>query len=63
MGWKQWAAVVLVIGFGIVLQIPGHGDADMDHDAMSEGLATDGGSAAAPGPHEAVVWLEVTGMT
>ena len=31
MGWKQWAAVCAVIGVGILSQIPGHDDAEMDH--------------------------------
>ena len=37
MGWKQWSAVAVVIGGGILLQIPGHEDAAMDPGAMLRG--------------------------
>ena len=33
MGWKQWSAVAVVIGGGILLQIPGHEDMTMDQGA------------------------------
>lgn len=54
MGWKQWSAVVVVIGGGVLLQIPGHKamvmdvDTEMDHEVM--------------GPLRTVA-LDVTGMT
>ena len=37
MGWKQWSAVAVVIGGGILLQIPGHEDAAMNHGATLQG--------------------------
>ena len=61
MGWKQWSAVAVLIGGGILLQIPGHDEAEMDHAAMSQGeMPAD--MAEAQGPHTTVV-LDVTGMT
>ena len=39
MGWKQWSAVAVVIGGGILLQIPGHEDTLMDHAATVRGEA------------------------
>lgn len=61
MGWKQWFAVALVIGGGILLQIPGHQDAEMDHAAMEHGEVP-AHTAEAQGPYRTVA-LEVTGMT
>ena len=61
MGWKQWAAVAVVSGGGILLQIPGHNGMDMDHAPMGEG-AVPAEMAAAVGPFQTVA-LEVTGMT
>ena len=60
MGWKQWAAVVVVIGAGIVLQIPDHGDALMDHQAMGDADMTQ--ASDVQGPFTRVA-LNVTGMT
>ncbi len=61
MGWKQWLAVTVIIGGGIVLQIPGHDDGITGHEGMShEGLPTD--MADVQGPYRTVA-LEVTGMT
>ena len=61
MGWKQWSAVAVLIGGGILLQIPGHDTAEMDHAAMGhETLPAD--MAEAQGPYTTVA-LDVTGMT
>ena len=60
MGWKQWAAVCVVIGGGILLQIPNHDDAAMDHESM--GQAEMPSMADPQGPYATVV-LDVTGMT
>jgi hypothetical protein len=62
MSWKQWVAIVLVIGFGIVWQIRGH-DVGMDehaHEAMTASQAAASGEPA--GPYR-ILDLEVTGMT
>ena len=61
MGWKQWSAVAVVIGGGILLQIPGHDAADMDHTAMGHGDMS-AEMAEAQGPYRTVA-LDVTGMT
>jgi hypothetical protein len=58
MSWKEWSAVLVVIGAGILLQVP-------RHDSMSTaGTHSDGMHA----PEEPMgvgktVVLEVTGMT
>ena len=66
MGWKQWTAVAVVIGGGILLQIPGHDDAEMPHGTMGHGGMEQGEMAAPmaemPGPYRTVA-LDVTGMT
>jgi hypothetical protein len=61
MGWKQWSAVAVVIGGGILLQIPNHDEMDMagvgsEHSEMPASMAE------AQGPYRTVA-LEVTGMT
>ena len=61
MSWKEWTAVGFVIGIGIVLQIPGHEEMDMDRDAMGPGEMP-AEMAAATGPYRTVA-LDVTGMT
>jgi hypothetical protein len=58
MGWKQWAAVVVVIGGGVVMQIPGHTVDAMDHSA----LASDTRAGEESGPFT-TVHLAVAGMT
>jgi hypothetical protein len=58
MGWKQWSAVAVVIGGGILLQIPGH-DAAMSPAEM----AAMSGSMDAPSSMYQTVALDVTGMT
>ncbi|HUG39932.1 MAG TPA: hypothetical protein VMM12_05585 [Longimicrobiales bacterium] len=63
MSWKQWTAVALVAGVGIVLQIPEH------RDQPTEGHSHAPVAPTAPSPDESVpnpfrtVVLEVTGMT
>ena len=61
MGWKQWTGVAALIGGGILLQIPGRDDTEMDHAAMrqSEMLA----DVAEPRSPFTTVALDVTGMT
>ena len=61
MGWKQWSAVALVIGGGILLQIPGHDTMDMDRGAIERGEMPQGMSVAQGDFH--TVALDVTGMT
>ena len=61
MGWKQWSAVAVLIGGGILLQIPGQDEAEMDHAAMGHGeMPAD--MAEAQGSYTTVV-LDITGMT
>ena len=61
MGWKQWSAVAVVIGGGIVLQIPGHDPMEMDHGSMEHGeMPAD--MAVAQGTFRTVA-LDITGMT
>ena len=68
MSWKHWTAVLVVIGVGIVLQIPKHDDETVDeHAHMPGGAASTAESSAVPvaepaGPWRTIV-LEVTGMT
>lgn len=69
MGWKQWSMVAVVIGGGILLQIPGHDVMDMDGNAgmdlPTHGSEAEGASASVtepPAPYTTVV-LAVTGMT
>jgi hypothetical protein len=61
MGWKQWTAVAVVIGGGILLQIPNNDAMVMDgmgpqHSEMPANMAD------VQGPYRTVA-LEVTGMT
>lgn len=69
MGWKQWTMVAVVIGGGILLQIPGHDDMGMADrgavDRTGAGSMTDGlpeGMAEMPAAYTTVA-LDVTGMT
>jgi hypothetical protein len=61
MSWKHWAAVIVVIGLGIVLQIPSHQTGTVsDHE---HGQATGSTSSAdEAGPFRTVA-LAVSGMT
>ncbi len=52
MGWKQWSVVAVLIGGGILLQIPNHDDSEMDHTDMEQ----------AQGSYKTVA-IDVTGMT
>jgi hypothetical protein len=61
MGWKQWSAVAVVIGGGILLQIPGHEDMAMDQGATVQGNVP-ADMAAVQGTLRTVE-LDVTGMT
>ena len=55
MGWKQWSAVAVVIGGGILLQIPGHDEVGMDRGEMLV-------MAEPQGPYTTVA-LDVMGLT
>ena len=61
MGWKQWSAVAVVIGGGILLQIPGHEDMVMDPGATVQGDVT-ADRADVEGTVRTVA-LDVTGRT
>jgi len=61
MGWKQWSAVAVVIGGGILLQIPAHDDAEMDHGGMGHAEIS-AATSAVQGTFRTVA-LAVTGMT
>lgn len=68
MSWKQWTAVVVVIGLGIVGQIPR--DDEMEESPRPEQTAAPAAAGGAPvmdgnapaGPYRTIA-LEVTGMT
>ncbi len=60
MGWKQWSAVAVVIGGGILLQIPGHDQMVMDGATQRGNIPAD--MAAVEGTFRTVA-LDVTGMT
>ena len=60
MGWKQWSAVAVVIGGGILLQIPRH-DAVLDQGAMLRGDVP--ADMADVEETFRTVALDVTGMT
>lgn len=73
MSRKEWFAVIVVIGLGIVWQIPRHDDATTsgaEHHthtpeagaAKSEQLSEPASAAEPAGPYRTIV-LEVTGMT
>lgn len=61
MGWKQWSAVAVVIGGGILLQIPGHDEMDMNPGAVGRGVIP-AEMADMQGTFRTVA-LDVTGMT
>lgn len=71
MSWKHWTAVVLVIGLGIVAQIPRHqegaaGDAAHEHAStgtMPPPNPSSANAASEPGGPYRTIALEVTGMT
>lgn len=58
---KEWAAVAVVVGGGILLQIPGHDE--MNTEPTAAGLSEmPADMAEVVGPYEQVA-LDVTGMT
>ncbi len=58
---KEWAAVAVVVGGGILLQIPGHDEMTMDPTAVRHSeMPAD--MAEVVGPYEQVA-LDVTGLT
>ncbi|GMR13545.1 MAG: hypothetical protein BMS9Abin29_1757 [Gemmatimonadota bacterium] len=61
MSWKEWTAVGIVIGAGILLQIPADHEMVTDQEAMAgrEMLAD---AATTMGTYRTVA-LDVTGMT
>ena len=63
MTWKHWTAVAIVIGGGILLQIPEH-DADTmaDHPGHATDVAAPEAGEQQPA-HLRTIALEVTGMT
>lgn len=61
MGWKQWSAVAVVIGGGILLQIPGHDEMEMDTGVVGQDQMP-AEMAHVTGPYRTVA-LDVTGMT
>lgn len=61
MTWRSWLLVVLVIGGGILLQIPGGGH-DAGHTAASHPGSTVADEAL-DRPGERTVVLAVSGMT
>lgn len=61
MGWKQWSAVAVVIGGGIVLQIPGHDEMVMEPDPAAHSRMP--ANMAEPDAPYTTVTLDVTGMT
>lgn len=71
MSRRHWLAVAVVLGAGILLQIPGHGRTGEEHDGhpavdAPEPVRSDQpagpGPAAMAGPYRTIA-LEVTGMT
>ena len=74
MSWKEWLAVIIVIGVGVVWQmrgqddpIPAGGEQHMPSPAQVESTEREGASAPpnaaeAAGPYRTIA-LEVTGMT
>ena len=59
MGRNEWALVALVIGGGILTQIPGHTGGGLDHGAA---IPPESHAGEESGPF-ATVNLDVTGMT
>ena len=60
MSWKEWTVVTLVIGAGVLWQIPGHDDTEMDHAGRRDEMSME--LAEVEGPYRTVA-LNVTGMT
>jgi len=60
MSKKEWVAIAVVIGGGILLQIPGHDAMEMNHEDKEHSMAPAIGDVT-PGLER--VGLHVTGMT
>ncbi len=61
MSWKEWTAVGVVVGVGILLQIPGGNEMRMDQEALAPSeMPAD--TPATIGAYRTVA-LDVTGMT
>ncbi len=60
MSWKEWTAVTLVIGAGVLWQIPGHDEMEMDNAGRHDEMSME--SAEVEGPYRTVA-RNVTGMT
>lgn len=61
MGWRQWSLVAVVIGGGILLQIPGHDSMEMPARG-DEAHRAPPAMVEMPAPYTTVA-LQVTGMT
>jgi len=61
MSWKHWAAVLAVIGIGILVQIPRHERETVEH-GHAPALLAPVEEAQSEGPYRTVA-LEVAGMT
>jgi len=61
MGWREWCAVAVVIGGGIVLQIPGHDEMAVGSDPAA--LSRMPADMAEPQAPYTTLSLAVTGMT
>ncbi len=62
MSWKEWTAVGLVIGVGVVLQIPVHDDGMAEQNGSSHLTEMAPDQVGDNGPYRSIA-LEVTGMT
>lgn len=61
MGWKQWSLVTVLIGGGILLQIPGHDVMEMEREVVEQAHLP--ASMTDPEHPFRTVALDVTGMT
>ncbi len=61
MSWKEWTAVTLVIGAGVLWQIPGHDEMEMDTGVVGQDQMP-AEMTHVTGPYRTVA-LDVTGMT
>lgn len=62
MSWKHWTVVGLVIGLGVLWQIPRHENATDDHPHATRTAAPADPGDTHAGPHRTIA-LEVAGMT
>lgn len=63
MSHKEWTAAALVIGLGILLQIPGHDAVDMEGMNHAGGARMDATADPSLAASRRTVTLDVTGMT